>query len=273
MEDTLRFLIVIALVGLLLLLRFDAHRFGTAEYDDETANGGVRPWLRRLAWYSLGAVLIYAVFRVHPQPISVLHLDLGRDRQLSIGLGLLLGLLGTSLAFAFAWVRYRRFRLPPARHYPGAAVNVIGTAVLDEALFRGIILGLLLSFSWPVELAIAFQAAFYGLATRLGAPGRSRGMLIISVGIGAVAGSLTVQTLGIGAAIVGHAMTRCAIFLATGHAGQVRPSGREPEEQLGRSMPPDGWEVVTDRANAATDADPASDAHGEQGGLRPVRPG
>ncbi len=266
MEETLRFLIFIAFVGLLLLLRFDAPRFGTAEYDDETAGGGIRTWLRRLAWYGLGAVLIFAIFRIHPHPISVLHLDLGRDRQLAIGLGLLLGLAGTVLAFLFAWWRYRRFRLPPARQYPGAAINVVGTAFLDEALFRGIILGLLLSFAWPVELSIAFQAVFYGLATRLGAPGRSRAMLLISIGVGAVAGLLTVHTLGIGAAIVGHAITRFAIFLATGHAGQVRPSGTEPEERVGKSLPPDGWGVVVD-------PDVEDGATVGSGGFRQVRPG
>lgn len=266
MEDTLRFLIFIAFVGLLLLLRLDARRFGTAEYDDESAPGGWRTWLRRLAWYGLGAALIFVIYRIHPQPMSVLHLDLGRDRQLAIGLGLLLGLGGTAVAFLFAWWRYRRFRLPPARQYPGAVINVVGTAFLDEALFRGVILGLLLSFTWPVEMAIAFQAVAYGLATRLGAPGRSRGMLIISVAVGAVAGYLTALTLGIGAAIVGHAITRFAIFLATGHAGQVRPTGTEPEEEVGRFMPPDGWGVVVDH-------DAGDDTRLGPGGLRQVRPG
>lgn len=268
MEAEIRFLLFIAFIGLLLLLRFDAARFGTAEYDDEQAPGGIRTWIRRLAWYALGMILVYVVYRIHPLPISQLHLDLGNDRQEAIGLGLLFALAGTIVAFAFAWWRYRRFRLPPARHYPGAAINCIGTAVIDEALFRGIMLGLLLSYDWPVEFAIAFQAVFYGLATRLGAPGRSRGMLAISIAVGAIGGLLTVQTAGIGAAIVGHAVTRFAIFLATGHAGQVRPGGFEPEEEVGQNLPPKGWEVVPD-PRGSRPAHPT----GSPGSFRQARPG
>ncbi len=266
MADSLRFLLLIAFVGLLLLLRFDARRFGTAEYDDERARGGLRGWIRRLTWYGMGALLVLAIYLVHPLPISELRLDLGADRQEAIGLGLLFGVGGTLVAFLLAWYRYRRFRLPPARHYPGAIVNCIGTSFLDEALFRGIILGLILAYDWPLELAVAFQAVLYGLATRLGAPGRSRSMLAISIGVGLVAGFLTVQTGGIGAAFVGHAVTRFAIFMATGHAGQVRPRGYEPEEELGHSLPPDGWEVVVDR-------DVAPGVPANPGRLRQVRPG
>ena len=266
MEESIRFLLLIAFVGLLLLLRFDALRFGTAEYDDERARGGLRVWFRRLAWYVMGVVLVVAVYFVHPLPISELRLDLGTDRQEAIGLGLMFGVGGTSVAFVLAWYRYRRFRLPPARHYPGAIVNCIGTSFLDEALFRGIILGLTLAYDWPLELAIAFQAVLYGLATRLGAPGRSRAMLAISIGVGLVAGFLTVQTAGIGAAFVGHAVTRFAIFMATGHAGQVRPRGYEPEEELGHSLPPDGWEIVVGPHIAP-------DVRADPGRLRQVRPG
>lgn len=266
MEEAIRFLLFIAFVGLLILLRLDAGRFGTAEYDDEQGPGGVRAWIRRLAWYGLGIVLVLAVYRIHPLPISELRLDIGADRQEAIGLGLLFGLGGTVVAFLFAWWRYRRFRLPPARHYPGAAINTVGTAFIDEALFRGILLGLLLSYDWPLELTIAFQAIMYGLVTRLGAPGRSRGMLAISIGVGVVGGVLTVVTNGIGAAVVGHAVTRFAIFLATGHAGQVRPSGLEPEEELGQTLPPAGWEVVSDHAPSGEE--PASPSR-----LRQVRPG
>ena len=265
MGETIKFLIFIAFVGLLLLLRFDAARFGTAEYDDETAPGGLRTWLRRLAWYGLGAGLVYAIYRIYPLPISVLHLDLGTDRQQAVGLGLVFGLGGTLVAILFAWYRYRRFRLPRAREYPGAAINCIGTAFLDEALFRGIILGLLLGYQWPIELAIAFQVIVYGLATRLGAPGRSLGMLAISIGLAVVAGYLTVQTAGIGAAFVGHAIARFAIFLATGHAGQILPAGHEPEEEVGQSLPPDGWEIVVD-PNAPADIPVTT------GRLRQVRP-
>jgi len=42
----------------------------------------------------------------------------------------------------FAWLRYRRFRLPAARDYPAGLVNSLATSFLDEALFRGILLAL-----------------------------------------------------------------------------------------------------------------------------------
>jgi hypothetical protein len=265
-EDTIRFLVFIAFVGLLLLLRFDARRFGTAEYDDESAPGGWRVGVRRLAWYGLGILLVLAVYRLHQLPISILHLALGDDRQRVILLGFGFGALGTLVAFVFAWLRYQRLRLPAIRHYPGGAVNSIGTAFLDEAIFRGVVMGLLLSYDWPVELAIAFQTILYGLATRLGAPGRSRGMLAISLGVGAVGGWLTLETGGIGAAVLAHAVTRFAIFLSTGHAGQVRPFGDEPEEEFSEGLPPAGWEVVGGDV-------PPQPPDPRQGRLRQVRPG
>ena len=263
MEDQLKYLIFLAFVLLLLFLRIDAFRFGTAEYDDENAAGGWRAWLRRLTWYALGIALVLLVYRLYPQPISQLHLDLGPDRQNALLLGLAFGAGGTLVAFGFAWLRYRRFRLPPARQYLGAVINAIGTAFIDEALFRGIILGLLLAYNWPPYLAIAFQAILYGLATRLGAPGRSRAMLLLSIATGAVAGWLVLETAGIGAAILGHAVTRFAIFLATGHAGQVRPPGWEPEEEAAYALPPRGWEFVGDEV----------DDGGTPPGYRHYRPG
>src|SRR3712207_6923436 len=51
-------LIFLAVVGLLLLLRLDARRFGAAEWDDEDGPGGFTTWLRRLSWYVFGVLLI-----------------------------------------------------------------------------------------------------------------------------------------------------------------------------------------------------------------------
>ncbi len=272
MTDIIKYLIFLALVGLLLLLRFDAHRFGTAEYLDESDQGGLRVWLRRFAWYGLAAALIVAIYKLYDLmyalPITVLHLDLGADRQQAIVVGLAFGIGGTVVAFLYALYRYRRFRLPPARHYPGAAINCIGTAVIDEALFRGIILGLLLDAfgpTVPVWVAIGLQAILYGLAIRLGSRGGSYPMLGLSLVLGVTAGYVTVQTGGIGAAIVGHVIARFALFLATGHSGNLVPAGQEPEDELSGSLPPDGWEIVAD-PNAPVDVPATS------GRIRQVRP-
>jgi hypothetical protein len=61
-------------------------------------------------------------------------------------------------------------------------------------------------------------------------------------------------TGGIGAAFLGHALTRFAIFISTGHAGQVTPSVAY-EQELGeedRKVTPVGWEVVGDREPGGT---------------------
>jgi len=245
-EDQLRILVAIGLTGLLVLLRLDAYRFGAAEYDDETASGGWRGASRRLAWYGTGIALAVAIWVVFPTPVTTLNLGIGTDRQESVVLGLLFGGLGTMVAVAYAWLRYRRLRWPEYRHYPGAAANALGTAFIDEVAFRGAILGITLALGWPTDIAIAFQAVLYGIATRLGAPGRSRGMLVIALGTGVVAGFLTVWTGGIGASFVAHSITRFATFVTTGHAGLVKPPGQEPEEAYAASLPPEGWEVVSE---------------------------
>jgi hypothetical protein len=247
MEDQLRVLVAAGLTGLLILLRFDASRFGTAEYDDETAPGGWRNWLRRFGWYAVGVVLVVGIYEVHPTPASTLHLTTGTDRLAMILLGLFVGALGTAAATAFAWYRYRRLRLPEYRDYAGAAVNALGTAFIDEVAFRGALLGMTLALGVPADLAIALQAVLYALATRLGAPGRSRAMLGISLAIGVVTGLLTVATGGIGAGLLAHAITRFAIFVTTGHAGQVLPLGTELEEVAAERLPPEGWHVVSDK--------------------------
>ena len=51
-------------------------------------------------------------------------------------------------------------------------------------------------------------------------------------------------TQGIGAAFLGHSITRVAVFLMTGHAGQPAPRGREAEDLAIRGSAPDGWSPV-----------------------------
>jgi hypothetical protein len=250
MSFNLESLILLAVVGLLILLRFDARRFGAAEYDDEEAGGGWRTWLRRVSWYAFGLLLILAVYFVYPQPLSGLHLQMGEPRGSVLLLGLAFGFAGGAFAFVYAWWRFRDLRLPPARRYPAGLLNSVATAFLDEAVFRGIVLGLLLASNWPVEHAIAFQAVLYALSTRLAGRGRPFGLLLLSLAVGLVGGWLTLQTGGIGAAFLGHALTRFAIFVATGHAGTIRAAFLDAEERnLEETAPhlPAGWEVVVDR--------------------------
>ncbi len=250
MALTIENLILLAIVGLLIVLRFDARRFGAAEYDDEEAPGGLRTWIRRLSWYACGIGLLLIVYFLHPQPLTVLHLQMGTPRTTSLGYGLLFGGAGALYVLAYAWWRFRELRLPPARRYPAGLLNAVLTSFIDEATFRGILLGLLLASSWPVEYAIAFQAVLYALATRLAGKGRPLGMLLLSLGVGLVGGWLVVLTGGIGAAFLGHAITRFAVFVSTGHAGQISGAVEDEDEELrleAQTDTPAGWEVVPDR--------------------------
>jgi hypothetical protein len=242
-------LILLGVVALLILLRFDARRFGAAEYDDEDA-GGLRTWFRRLSWYAFGLLLILVVYFLHPQPLSVLGLQIGTSRNTALFFGLALGGLGSLLAFAYAWWRFAELRLPPAHRYPSALLNALGTSFIDEATFRGIVLGLLLFYNWPADLAIAFQAVLYALAARVAGRGRPIRGLLLSLVIGLVAGWATVQTNGIGAAFLAHSLTTFAIFVATGRAGQVRAAADAHEQEAFEetaAQTPEGWEVVVDR--------------------------
>jgi hypothetical protein len=244
LKDTLRILVALALTGLLVMLRLDAERFGAAEYDEPVAGmSWVRRWSRRLAWYALGIGLILAVLAVHPDPRKDLFLSVG-DRAGGILLGLLLGLAGVVQALGLAWYHYRRIRLPPSSMYPGAIANEVITAFIDEATFRGAILGYLIWAGADVNLAIVAQAIAYSLATRLGAPGRDRYLFVLSLAVGLIGGWATVATGGIGAAFLGHAITRVANFLVTGHSGQAAQRGREVEDLQLLGSAPDGWSPV-----------------------------
>ncbi len=251
MGELLQTLIFYGFVGMLLLLRFDAPRFGAAEADDEEATS-LRHWLRRLSWYAFGFLLIGIIYFIHPLPISVLRLQVGSNFGDVIAAGLATAAIGTFVAVVYAWLRYREVRLPAVGRYPAGLVTCVGTAFIDEAAFRGIVLGLLLAADWPVELAVAFQAILFVLATRVAGSQRPLGMALIFLGIGLLAGWLTIETGGIGAAVLGHALTRFAIFVVTGHAGHLRDVTSEFEEALEASeLTPEGWEVVPDHDQGA----------------------
>jgi membrane protease YdiL (CAAX protease family) len=241
--DQLRVLMTIGLAGLLVLLRFDAERFNAAEYDDEDRWGNPPSLVRRLAWYTLGIAGVLLVMTVYPNPASDLFLGLG-DRLGVVILGVTYGAIGTAVAIAIAMIRYRGVRLPPVSAYPGAVVNAVATAFIDEAIFRGIVFGLLLMTGIDANYANVIQALIYALATRLGAPGRPWYMLAGALGIGLAGGWLTGVTGGIGAAFLGHAITRVAVFVTTGHAAIPKKRGTEDEEVERRHEPPKGWQVL-----------------------------
>jgi len=249
MEGTLRVLVGLGLTLLLVMLRLEAERFGTAEYDEPVR--GRRPSiLRRLAWYILGVGGVVALLFVHPTAERDLFLQVG-DRS-GIIIVLIIGGLGIGQAVGLAYLHYHRLRFPDVAAYPGGVANEILTAFIDEAVFRGAVLGY---FVWILteahaapgqvaSIAILGQAVVYVLATRLGAPGRDKYMLVLSLAIGLVCGWATLLTGGIGAAFLGHAITNVAVFLTTGHAGQPPARGTEVEDVERRRRMPEGWSAV-----------------------------
>lgn len=245
MEETLRILVAFGLTLLLVLLRADAERFGAAEYD-EPRKGRMPSLRRRVAWYLLGIGGVVAVTWIHPTPGTSLFVGLG-DRIGAISLGIILGLVGAGQAVAIAWFHYRHLRLPNPRDYPGALLNEIATAFVDEAVFRGALLGFVVAFSVDPGIAIVVVTLAYALATRLGAPGRDRYMFGLALVIGLVGGWATVTSGGFAAAFIGHAVTRVAVFLTTGHAGQPAPPGLELEDVERRRRIPEGWRIVSSR--------------------------
>jgi len=245
-EGTLRSLITVGLALLLVMLRLDAERFGAAEYDEAARDGHMPSVRRRLAWYILGVGLVLAILFVHPAPDADLFLGAG-DRVAALIGGLLFAIVGAGQAVAFAWLRYHHLRLPDVASYPGALVNSLATAFIDEAAYRGALFGILLGTGVGATTANVLQAIIYALSTRLGAPGRDRYMLVLALLIGLTGGWLTAWTGGIAAAFLGHAVTRFAVFLCTGHAGQVALRGREREDIERRRRPPDGWRIIGSR--------------------------
>lgn len=244
MEDELRTLVAFALTLLLVMLRLEAERFGAAEYD-EPVRGRSPSLLRRLTWYLVGVGGITAVLLIHPAATRDLFVTGGGSNGIVLGFGL--AGVGAGMAVGVAWLRYHHLRLPDISQYPGALLNEVATAFFDEAVFRGALLGFLIIAGVDPVLAVLAQAATYTLSTRLGAPGRDRSMFLLSLIIGVVGGWATLLTGGIAASILGHGVTRVAVFLTTGHAGQPAPRGTEIEEIDRRRRAPDGWHVVPGR--------------------------
>lgn len=243
LQDGLRSLVAFGLTLLLVLLRIEASRFGVAEYDEPVAGRMPSIW-RRLGWYLLGVGGVVAIVLIHPAPGTQLYFTGGNG---GLFLGFVLGAVGAGVAMAIAWSRYQHLRLPDVRAYPGALVNELATAAIDESVFRGALLGFLIIGGVDPFLALIAQTAAYALATRLGAPGGNPEMFVLALIIGLVAGLATLLTGGIAAALLGHAVTRVTVFLTTGHAGQPAPRGAEVEEVDRRRRSPEGWRIVAGR--------------------------
>lgn len=246
LPEPLAVLVALGFTGLLVLLRLDAQRFGAAEYAEADRWGNPPSIVRRIGWYTLGIAGIVAVATIHPDAPGELFLGTG-DRIGAIIWGFLYAAGGTGIALGIAWYRYRYVRVPGLEGYPGGLTNSVATAFVDEAVFRGLVFGFLVVSGMDPTLANVTQAMLYALVTRLGAPGRPWYMLAMVLGIGLVSGWLTGVTGGIGAAFIGHAVTRFAVFLTTGHAGQPMPKGTEHEEIERRHRTPEGWRAIVTR--------------------------
>jgi membrane protease YdiL (CAAX protease family) len=236
LEEQLRVLVVVAFTLLLVMLRLEAQKFGAAEFDEPGSDGRPPVLAWRAAWYLLGLALIVSVDFIHPNPDKGLLLGLG-DPLEAIIFGAAYGTVGALQAVAFAWLRYRTLQLPESDRYPLAVVSSVGTAFFDEAVFRGCLFALLLGTGMDGGTANLIQALVYALSTRLGARGRDPYLLVLTLFIGLFSGWLTLLTGGIGAAFLGHAITRFAAFLTTGHSAPVAPSSYEAEELARRRRP------------------------------------
>jgi len=264
MPDFLQYLLFIGFSGLMLLLRLDARRFGAAEWDTE--DGDRQAWLLRLTWYAAGLALGLLIFALHPSPVADLNLVLAPDRGEALILGLAYGAVGTAVAFGLAILSHGRVSFPQPSRYPGGIVNALGTAFFDEFLFRGVLLGLLLSLDLPDWLAVGGAAFIYVGAVRASMARRGLLTLIVAAALGLVGGGLVLMTAGIAAALVGHAITRFALFLTMGYpAGPESSSLRAP--LAGRSATADsGAWLIPPRGYYGGRHDDG------RGGIGPTRP-
>ena len=162
---TLQRFVAAGLALLLVMLRFEAERFSAAEYD-EAKDGRSPSFRRRIAWYGIGFTLITAILFIHPAAREEFMLGAGEDRAKTIIFGFLYGAVGVSVAVGVALYRYHRLRLPDVWSYPGALINAVSTALIDEVTFRGALFGLLLATNLNPTVANVVQALVYALATR-----------------------------------------------------------------------------------------------------------
>jgi len=214
LPDFVQYFLFIGMAALMFILRLDAKRFSAAEWD--TQDGDWRVWLSRISWYAGGLALALLIFALHPSPVAELNLVLAPDRAEAMVYGLLYGGAGVVGAFILAIVRNGAISLPTVGRYPGGVLTAVGTAFYDEWLFRGVLLGLLLTLNLPDWLAVVSAAFIYAFTVRAGTGSRGLLTLALWLAIGLIGGVLVLTTLGIAAGFVGHAITRFALFMTMG---------------------------------------------------------
>jgi len=242
MPEFVQYLLFVGFAALMFLLRLDARRFSAAEWDTE--DGPWRVWLPRLSWYGAGLALGLLIFALHPAPIADLNLDLAPDRGEALMFGLAYGGAGIVGALVLAILRNGR--------------------IIDEFLFRGVLLGLLLTLDLPDWLAIVGAAFIYAGAIRASTGSRGMVMLVAWLAIGPVSGAPVLATAGIAAAFVGHSITRFALFMTMGQPEQAAVAEVAP--QTGGTGD-EGAYVIPPRAHPR-----GSHQDDGRGGPGPVRP-
>lgn len=266
MPAPLQFILFVGFAGLMLILRLDARRFGAAEWD--TQSGGLSAWLPRLTWYAAGLGLGLMIFALHPSPVADLHLVLAPDQGAALALGLVYAAIGVAAAFILAILSNGRVNVPAPGRYTGGAVYAVGTAFYDEFLFRGVILGLLLSLGLPDWLAVGVAAVIYAGAVSASAGGRGVLGLLVPIAIGIAGGALVLLTAGLAAGFIGHAATRFALFLTMGPLDMVAPTPESyATSRLRATADSRAWVIPPRQAPPGRDGD-----DGRGGGVGPFRP-
>ncbi len=79
--DPIRTLVALAITFFLVILRFEAEKFGAAEYDEPTRDGRRTSFLRRLSWILLGFALVGTLLVIHPNPAGRPRHRPGRPRR------------------------------------------------------------------------------------------------------------------------------------------------------------------------------------------------
>jgi hypothetical protein len=239
--DYIQYFLFLGFTALMLVLRLDTRRFGAAEWDTE--QGGWRAWAPRLTWYIGGIALALLIFALHPSPVSDLNLSFVPDRPAALFVGLFYGICGSLFAFGIAWVRGGRLRFPNTDRYPGGVVGSLGIAFYDEFLFRGVILGVLISLGLTDWAGVVIAALLYAIVVWASTTGRGLLDTAVALVIGLASGLVVLVTFGIAGAIVGHAITRFALFLALGHPQPVTLRSTLTDAELyvipPRGRPPD----------------------------------